>query len=183
MLYKLAHIILLRLPWVWELIEWINDFAFSIRYHKHLIAVEDVASEKDSDALVEFFKRQPDDSFLFFKPHSFDKKTITKLLKRRSMLMHVIYRDNIIVGYCFLRCFFIGKGYRGYIVDVGQQKKGIGKELGVWLNHAAQKLNIRTFKSINNNNPASLHLAKSTCILKKVQEMTDGDIEYECILH
>ena len=182
MLYKLAHILLTRLPWLWEVIEWLNDLFFMMRYHRSLRTISQTATIDDTNALVAFFEQQPEESFAFFRPHPFDRKHICKLIRRSSMLMHVIYRDGQIVGYCFLRCFFIGKGYRGYIVDANQQRKGIGKELGAWLNDTARKLPIRTFKTINNNNPASLRLAAATCQLNKVQEMENGDAEYECII-
>ena len=182
MLYKLAHILLTHFPWLWECIEWLNDLLFTIRYRHSLHKLNGLAKLEDADALVTFFEHQPEESFAFFRPHPFDRKHIRKLLRRSSMLMHVIYRDGQIVGYCFLRCFFIGKGYRGYIVDAHQQRKGIGTELGAWLNDTAEKLPIRTFKTINNSNPASLRLAAATCQLKKVQEMENGDAEYECII-
>jgi len=182
MLYKLAHIILTRFPWLWECIEWLNDLLFKIRYHKSIATIDGLASAKDADALVSFLERQPISSFEYFRPHLFDTKSVTKLLRRTSMFMHVISRDGGIVGYCFLRCFFIGKGYRGYIVDANQQKKGIGKELGQWLNDTAKKLPIRTFKTINKNNAASLRLAQATCKLIKIQELEKGDIEYECLI-
>ena len=182
MLYKLAHIILIKFPWVWECIEWLNTVLFKARYRKYLPHVTELATIKDSKALVAFFERQPQDTFTYFRPHPFDERHITKLLKRPSMLMHVMYEGGQITGYCFLRCFFIGKGYRGYIVDSNQRKKGVGKALGLWLNQTAQTLHIRTFKTINANNEASLHLAKATCLLNKIQDMQNGDAEYECLI-
>ena len=113
MLYKLAHIIMSAFPWLWECVEWINDILFRIRYHKSLRNIIGMVSEKDIDDLTEFFASQPESSFLYFRPHSFDRHHLLKLIHRSSMMMHVIYMDGKIAGYCFLRCFFIGKGYRG----------------------------------------------------------------------
>ncbi len=182
MLYKLAHIIMSAFPWLWECVEWINDILFRIRYHKSLRNIIGMVSEKDIDDLTEFFASQPESSFLYFRPHSFDRHHLLKLIHRSSMMMHVIYMDGKIAGYCFLRCFFIGKGYRGYIVDTRYRQKGIGKSLGIWLNDTAETLGLRTFKSINDDNLASLRLAQATCKLKKIQEMENGDAEYECII-
>lgn len=181
MLFKLAHYILSHFPFLWAIIENINSLLFVILYKERLKNIPDIANEGDAEALALFFSQQPESAYTYFRPHAFDIESLRKLLKHKSMVVHVVYQDNKIIGYCFLRCFFIGKGYRGYIVDSTQQKKGIGKKMGLWLNNAASTLRIRTYKTINNNNAASLNLARATCLLIVTQELQNGDVEYECV--
>ena len=180
MLFKLAHIILHKCPRLWEFIEDVNSLLFYLRYRNRLKQLEGQATIQDAQPLADFFQRQPEKVYTYFHPHSFDMGTLRNLLKRRSMVMHVIYEDNRIIGYCFLRCFFIGKAYRGRIVDVYQQGKGLGKALNMWLNEAGQCLHIRTFTTINKNNIASIRAAEATATLKPVSEMENGDTLYEC---
>ena len=181
MLYKLAHIILHKCPRLWEWIEDVNSFLFYLRYGSRLRHLDGQATIQDAQALADFFQRQPENVYTFFHPHAFDIHTLTKLLRRKSMVMHVIYEDNQIIGYCLLRCFFIGKAYRGRIVDASKQGKGLGKALGIWLNEAGQCLQIRIFTTINKNNIASIRAAQAHSTLKPVSEMENGDTLYECI--
>lgn len=36
MLYKLAHVLRDRFPWIWEMMEWLNGLLFVARYSAHL---------------------------------------------------------------------------------------------------------------------------------------------------
>ena len=84
MLYKIAHILRDKLSWLWNIIEWMNGVVFSLRYGKRLkrfafstvpdgyeiVPIKDVPIEK----LVDFFKRQPEEAYTYFRPHGFDEE-------------------------------------------------------------------------------------------------------------
>ena len=119
-MYQLAHYIIKHLPFLWDIVEFFNDKLFLLRYGRRLEQIQ-VCLEKcqgaysikeatldDLYSLVSFFSHQPQESFEFFQPHGFDEKSIKALIKRKSYLMFIVEKGDDIVGYMFLRCFFIG---------------------------------------------------------------------------
>lgn len=107
MLYKMAHVVKDKMPWLWELVSLLNSQFFRMRYGKRMsffeldfLADRDCAGynvisirEVDADEMVEFFTRQPVEAYKFFKPHGFDALSIRKLQKDRAFF-----------GVCLERC-------------------------------------------------------------------------------
>ncbi len=192
MLYKLAHLLREHMAWLWEVAEGINSAAFTIRYRKPLKGVAEVleknstekvllreARVEDAEALAEFFARQPEEGFEFFRPHGFDVETLRKLLKRTSFMMFVADKDSQIVGYFFLRSFVHGQTYLGKMVDHEHQGQGIGKMMCKAAMDVAVTLGVRMFESINKKNMASMR--STGAVLKQVvlQELEHGDLLIE----
>ena len=202
MLYKLAHLLREHMAWLWEGAEGINSAAFAIRYRKPLKrvaeALEKNSTEKvllrearveDAEALSQFFARQPEGDFEFFRPHGFDVETLRKLLKRTSFMMFVAEArgsygslnpsESPIVGYFFLRSFVHGQTYLGKMVDHEHQGQGIGKLMCKAAMDVALTLGVRMFESINIRNMASMR--STGAVLKQVvlQELEHGDLLIE----
>ena len=187
MLYKITHTLKDRCPWIWEVIEKINAFLFRIRYGRRLDGVDDILEKYNGEYVIErfkesnidelacFFQEQPDSAFEYFKPHAFDRKTLRKLQRNKSFLAFVVEKENVIVGYFFLRCFFIGKCFRGYIVDYRQRNKGISKMTSSIMTDVAKHLNLPSFGTISPNNIASLK-SQNAHILKQLE---NGDYYVE----
>ncbi len=184
MLYKLAHLLRDRFPFLWNGIEYVNSLAFYLIYRSKLKKVSfkglseeyiiREASIKDVSALVEFFGQQPKEAFTFFHPHGFNEKAIAHVVKNRAFLTFGVWHDKELVGYFFLRCFFNGKGYRGRMVDNRWNNKGIGKLMSLAINHIAFTLGIRMFSSISPENYASLASVKATCDMKVIKTLENG---------
>lgn len=51
MLYALAHFLRDKTPWVWDLVNWINSFLFSIRYGQKLKEVEKSLHQERNESL------------------------------------------------------------------------------------------------------------------------------------
>ena len=96
MLYAIAHFLRDKCPWIWDIIENLNSFLFYFLYGKKLknigkilekyqedYAIEEL-KEKDVKSLVLFFKEQPAEAFIYFKPHEFDENTIIKIQTSKS---------------------------------------------------------------------------------------------------
>gem|GEM_PF-3002831 len=143
MLYKLAHIIRDRFGFLWNIVEWCNAFAFALTHGSALRKIPGileecsgqftlrVAAPADAAPLAKFFAEQPEDAFKFFKPHAFDEKTLSKIIRNKSFLTFLVLDGEKIVGYFFLRCFVNGKSFRGKIVDYRYRGKGIAKLQGL----------------------------------------------------
>ena len=192
MLYKIAHYLRDKCPWIWDLIEKINSFLFTLRYGKKLKQLPEIVDGYQNDYQVEyieerhleklslFFEEQPQEAFKYFKPHAFDLKTLKKLQENKTFLSFVVTKESSIVGYFFLRCFFLGKCFRGYMVDYRWRNKGISKLTAKVMTDIAKLLNIPSFGTIAPENMASMKSQGAVNDIKIIEQLENGDyyVEY-----
>ena len=183
MLYALAHILRERCPWIWDAIEALNSWLFGWLYGRKLRGMEEVLGryqqdyaveylkEGDVTALVQFFQEQPEEAFTYFKPHGFDEKTIRKIQRSKSFLAFVVKEQGRIVGYFFLRCYFMGKCFRGYMVDYRHRNKGISKLTSKVMTDMAAMLGIPSYGTIAPDNIASMKSQNATIL----RQLENGD--------
>lgn len=186
MLYKISHYIQDNIPFLWEMVEWFNSFLFCIRYGNRMERIDAVlnqysgeytirqAKDGDVDGMVKFFAEQPEQSFEFFTPHAFDAKTIKKLIRRKSHLSFLILDGDKIIGYYFLRCFFIGKSFLGKMVDYRYRGRGVGKTMCMSAMDVAMALGLRMFETISRDNLASLYSTQKVLDVTIIEEMDNG---------
>lgn len=186
MLYELAHTIQKNAPWIWEGVEGLNTLLFRLRVGKRRLCLADccpkgvrVAGERDAVALAEFFKRQPDEAFRWFKPHAFDEDAMRRLLRKYTYIIYIEEVEGEIAGYAFLRCFFHGKCFLGKMVDVNHQGKGICTRLCAVGMEMAEMLGLRMFESINQENVGSMKASEKACDVVVVEELENGDVLIE----
>ena len=198
MLYTIAHFLKDQMPWLWNLIDVVNSQLFSLRYGKRLKSIEGNLIKKytqksgyricrirdvESLQLADFFARQPKEAYKYFKPHGFDIKSIQTLQKSRSFLAYLLMDDcnNEIVGYCFNRSFFHGKGFRGTMVDINYRGKGIGTIMKKMLNEIGFGIGLRLFTTISKDNVASYRSALSASKVKVLKETKDNELYLEIL--
>jgi hypothetical protein len=133
----------------------------------------------DASRLADFFARQPEESYRWFRPHAFDEATMRKLLGRKSYIIYVQEEDGEIVGYAFLRCFANGKSFLGKMVDVNHQGKGVCTTLCKVGMDLAMKTGFRMFESINKANIGSMKASQKACDVLILEELEDGDVLIE----
>lgn len=193
MLYKLAHILRDKFSWAWNLIEWMNALLFSWRYGRRLkdfaftmvpegydiLPIKEIATEK----LVEFFRRQPEEAFTYFRPHGFDEKSIRRLQKNKAFLGYILLNkvNEKIAGYCFNRCFFHGQGFRGRMVDISYRGKGLGTAMNKILNEVGFGIGLRLFETVSKDNVASYRSALSASNVTVVKEMEGNEVYLEVV--
>lgn len=193
MLYRIAHILRDKLSWLWNIIEWMNGVVFSLRYGKRLkrfafttvpegyvlVPIKDVQTDK----LVDFFKRQPEVAYTYFRPHGFDEKSIKRLQNNKSFLGYVLMdkETGVIAGYCFNRCFFHGRGFRGRMVDMNYRGKGLGTAMNKILNEVGFGIGLRLFETVSKDNVASYRSALSASNVKVVKEMEENELYLEIL--
>lgn len=187
MLYEIAHIIRARAPYLWRIAECINTRLFLVRYGNRLnkVAFHDIPTEYDlmpinsveTDRLVEFFKRQPVEAFTYFRPHQFDEKSLLRLQKNRSFLGYVLFdkASEKIAGYCFNRCYFNGKGFRGMMVGIDYRGRGLATKMHKLLNEVGFGIGLRLFESISRDNIPSYRSALSANKVKVVKELDNNE--------
>ena len=192
MLYEISHYIQSKMPWLWNVLEEGNAFAFSFLHFRKLKDIPrllenisdkyhvTIAKKEDAKSLANFFIEQPEESFMFFKPHEFDEKTILKLINRKSFLMFLVKDGEEIVGYFFLRCFANGTAFKGRIVDSNHRNLGIAKLMGNAINDVVLHLGLRLFTTISPENYTSLASTKAVNDIKIVRTLENGYYFIEC---
>ena len=185
MLYELAHWLQAKCPWMWEAVEELNAVACGVKIGEKRKLQEvlpngvRLADLTDAGRLADFFARQPEESYRWFRPHAFDEATMRKLLGRKSYIIYVQEEDGEIVGYAFLRCFANGKSFLGKMVDVNHQGKGVCTTLCKVGMDIATKTGFRMFESINKENIGSMRASQKACDVLILEELEDGDVLIE----
>lgn len=185
MLYELAHTLQTRTPWLWEGVEALNGMVCGWKMgdvrgiQSSLPEGMRIADVNDSRRLADFFARQPEESYKWFKPHAFDEATMRALLTRKSYIIYVMEEEEEIIGYAFLRCFLNGKCFLGKMVDVNHQGKGVCTKLCEVGMDIARKTGFRMFESINKENIGSMKASQKVCDVIVVEELEGGDLLIE----
>ena len=175
----------IKFPWIWELVETINSVFCGLKIRNRQQLQESVtegvriANINDVRLLTEFFSRQPEESYRWFRPHAFDEKTLKKLLMRKSYIIYVMEEDGEIIGYAFLRCFLNGECFLGKMVDVHHQGKGVCTTLCKVGMNIAEMIGFRMFESINKENIGSMRASEKACDIIVVEDMGNGDVLIE----
>lgn len=185
MLYELAHTLQTKMPWIWNGVEALNAALCGLKIgdREKLVCFFPLgirmADINDAGLLADFFARQPEESFKWFKPHDFDEATMRTLLGRKSYIIYVMEDNDEIIGYAFLRCFMNGKCFLGKIVDVNHQGKGVCTKLCAVGMNIAVKIGFRMFESINKDNIGSMKASQKACDVIVVEELEGGDLLIE----
>lgn len=186
MLYKFAHILRDKFGFLWNIIEWCNALVFALTHRAALKKIPEILQEfsdkftlrlaepTDAAPLAAFFAEQPEEAFKFFKPHAFDEKTLSKIIRNRAFLTFLVLDGERIVGYFFLRCFMNGKSFRGKIVDYRYRGKGIAKLQGLAATKVASALEMRVFGTISPENYASLASSKAVNETRIIKTLENG---------
>ncbi|WP_304152886.1 GNAT family N-acetyltransferase [Hoylesella buccalis] len=195
MLYKIAHLLRDKFPWLWDTMGFVLSWLFGIRYGKKLKQIPlllekyskhntftiHVLREKDVPALAKMFREQPEEAFEYFKPHDFTEKTLTKLVRDKGFLAYIVRNGDAVVGYFFQRSFFWGKAFRGYITDYRWRRQGINKLMNECAMDISELLGLQVFGTIAPDNIASLKSAETANEVKIIKSLDNGDyfVQYQ----
>lgn len=182
------------MPWMWNLIGYINSFLFGLRYSRYDNAITEILKKysdgvvvkehplrfevlgKDNiSALVKMFSEQPENAFEFFRPHEFDSQALRHLAADKSFLAFVVMADKEAVGYFFQRSFFWGKSFRGYMTDCRWQRLGINRLMNLCATEISSLLGLNVFGSISPRNIASMKSAQSANEIRIIKTLDNGD--------
>ena len=155
-----------RLPWLWGLIDWLNARLFRMLHKKSMAKEVDRAflefrlnglqyrslATGDLPALVKLLNAQGQERLRYFQPHGFDLESLTKMHRNPAFLMFGVFRDNILVGYFFLRCFWNRKCFVGRLIDHAHEGQGIGRVMNQIMYHIAWRSGFRCMTTISRDN-------------------------------
>jgi len=138
-------------------------------------------SEVSIDNLFSFFSAQPEEAYTYFKPHGFDNKNLRKLQRNRSFMAYVLIENEQVAAYCFLRSFFIGKGFRGRMVGMDFRGRGLGTLMNKLMNDVGFGIGLRLFETVSRDNIASYRSALSASNVKVVEEREHNELYLEIL--
>lgn len=185
-------------PDVWNLTEKVNSSLFSLLYKKLDQSTSKVLSnyskdgfiyskldESDINDLIDFRKRQAESYLIYFDPHPFDRKTIHRLLGLKSYSLMKIKEKSSgkLVGYFFLRCFFIGKVFHGLITDSEYQNRGLGTSMWDISMQICHSMGLRMFATVSKHNAPSLKSASNATKIKIKEQLDNDYLLIECSRH
>ena len=196
MLYKIAHFLRDKLPFIWDLIDILNSCLFTLRYGRKLKSIEEsvlqqytqisgmkVSRLRDvpTDGLDDFFAAQPDEAYTYFKPHGFDNRSLKKLQRNRSFLAYTLMENDQVAAYCFIRSFFMGKGFRGRMVGIDFRGRGLGTLMNKLMNDIGFGIGLRLFETVSKDNVVSYRSALSASSVKVVEELEHNELYLEIL--
>ncbi len=174
-----------RFNFIWQIIEGINGLLFGFQYKKRMVGKLDQLLSESRHAkyayhkieaqhlkkVSDFFDRQHPAHFRFFKPHTFDLKTLKRLHRNPAFLMMGVSDQDKIIGYFFLRCFINKKCFIGRMVDQDYHKQGIATGMNEIMYQTAWQNGFKCLTTISKQNKAIVHLHEkesSTVIIREL---------------
>ena len=105
MIMRLLLFIKHHLSFIWQIAEFFNGLVFQVIFRKKILASAYAAcleasrqdinfrliQDDDLRNLSEFFKQQPEESYLYFKPHGFDLKSLQKVKRNPAFMMFGVF--------------------------------------------------------------------------------------------
>lgn len=172
-----------RFESLWGLVEKINAVLLGIFYPKitrcNSTALNEIPSTEfdfsmvrteDIDALIELRKRQTNDYLKYFDPHRFDEQTLRKMIGNKAYILMKVTpkKQKEVVGYFFLRCFFIGTAFHGLIVDERYTNRGMGTLMWKISNEICTAHRFKMYATVSKNNlPSLVSAGKATDVTVK----------------
>jgi len=176
-----------NLGFIWIIIERVNDLLFYLLYHKRLDRVSrEVFKEiqhhsvvfkrisiAESASLYELIRNQPASDLTYFKPHSFEFKSIVRQTRKPSFLMMGAFINDSLIGYFFLRLFVNRKCFVGRLIDKNYRGHGIGVTMNRIMYEIAWRMKFRCLSTISRNNHAVIKAHSGNRYMSVLKELKD----------
>jgi hypothetical protein len=164
LLLKLKH----RLPFLWRGVEWVNSILFVMLHSRRIMTNARACLQRyrldgfafrlmtteDAPAVSAFLTRQPDTRMAYFRPHGFDVNSVRRKAMDPAFVIFGVFRDETLVGYFFLRCFWTRKAFVGRAIDREWDRQGIGRVMNQILYNTAWNSGFRCLTTISRHNHA-----------------------------
>lgn len=191
LLIRIKH----HMPFLWHAAEGLNSFLGGIRYkglkkesEKVLAAFRmegfsfsSVTSE-DIHPIIRMRNRQRPSYIENFNPHSFDETTLHSMLRNNAYSLMKVTKDGTpdIVGYFFIRSFFVGRAFHGLLTDEKFSNMGIGTSMWRISMEICRNQGLRMFATMSENNKASFRSAQKATDVEIVENLDNNYLLIEC---
>ncbi len=185
-------------PRLWAAGESINGLLFRLRMshiHNHAASVLSNAhhlgysfslvTDGDITAISQMLNDAPLQYILNFAPHGFDEATLRRLLANPSFVLMKVTEDatGLIVGYFFLRCFFIGRAFHGLFVKPGHNNQGIGTQMWRLSSLICERAHLSMHATIADSNLPSIKSLQHGCQISHIRPVSTEYHIYDIQIH
>ena len=183
-----------NLTFVWSMIETVNGLLFQLFFRDNLLKTAEKVCRKYSDTfwelrmlqeddlkeLADFFQKQPDESYLYFKPHGFGEAELSKISKNPAFMMFGVFErmSGNICGYFMMRFFANRKCFVGFLVDINARGRGIAGLMGKTMLEISWENNFTALATVSRKNEAAIKAYRKLNNFSVVKELPE---DYICI--
>jgi hypothetical protein len=184
-----------RLPFLWNLVEHLNEVLFVILHGRRLENEASCCLEEfklddyefrsinrdDLKELHRLINGQGAQRLEYFRPHGFDHKSLSRATSNRSFLMFGVYSREELVGYFFLRCFWNRRCFVGRLIDQPHEKRGIGRVMNDIMYHTAWRSGFRCHTTISKKNSQVMRSHANNPAARILKELPDDYLFVEFV--
>lgn len=191
LLIKIKH----KLPSLWLFAERVNGKLAALRFkglkaktrfilqkpHLEGFSFSEVKNE-DIQAIIDLYSRQQHEYVRNFYPHSFDSSTLESMVANDAYCLMKVTENSSgnIVGYFFIRSFFVGKAFHGLLTDEPYANRGIGATMWKISMDICKSVGLRMFATMAKDNVASYKSAENGTDVNIINPLENDYILIEC---
>lgn len=191
LLIKIKH----HIPFLWHAAEGLNSFLGGIRYkdlkkesEKVLFNCRmegftfSVVTAEDIKPIISMRNRQRPSYIENFNPHDFNETTLLSMLNNNAYSLMKVTKTGTedIVGYFFIRSFFVGRAFHGLLTDEKFSNKGIGTYMWKISMEICRNKGLRMFATMSDSNKASFRSAQKATEVEIVKNLDNNYLLIEC---
>lgn len=191
----LAYLLKQRAPALFTWVEKVARWAVVFRFGRRIVAarreslVEGIINDKtaqmralslgDVSDLKKFLDNLPSDWLTYFRPHSFETKSLINVVKSRAFLNYGLFVDGRLQGYALLKIAPTGSAYIGLLVHPNLSGLGLGRFIVDYLYWQASLAGLRTRSTISQSNTASLYSHRAVSKYEVVADLPNDYVMIE----
>lgn len=191
LLIKIKH----QVPAIWRATENVNGFLTALRY-KGLESTSQKILDKrimegfsfslmrpdDIPEIINLHQRQQPEYIKNFNPHPFDRRTLLAMAGNKAYILMKVSEEasGEVVGYFFIRSFFVGKAFHGLLTDEKFAGRGIGSAMWRLSMEICRSMGLRMFATMSQDNIASYKSARNGTRVNILNRLENNFIFIEC---
>lgn len=191
LLIRIKH----HIPFLWQAAEGVNSFLGGIRYKGLKKESERVLSNfrmegfsfsavnvDDIKPIILMRNSQRPPYIKNFNPHDFIEAKFHSMLANNAYSLMKVTREGTdeIVGYFFIRSFFVGKAFHGLLTDEKFTNQSIGTSMWKISMEICRNQGLRMFATMSENNRASFRSAQKATDIEIVRNLDNNYLLIEC---
>lgn len=191
LLIRIKH----HVPLLWRWAEGLNSFLGGIRY-KNLKRESErvlegfrmdgfsfsIVTVRDINPIIGMRNSQRPEYIENFNPHDFNEATLSSMLANNAYSLMKVTKEGSehIVGYFFIRSFFVGRAFHGLLTDEKFSNMGVGTSMWKISMEICRNLGLRMFATMSESNRASFRSAQKATDVEVVQNLDNNYLLIEC---
>lgn len=175
-----------RIPWLWEIVDWVNTVLYRALHRKRMQQhVARAFSEFGLDGfefrslcqtdlgnLNALIQKQGEERLRYFRPHGFDTESLRRAQANPAFMMFGVLHGSQLVGYFFLRCFWNRKCFVGRLIDRQFEGRGIGRVMNQIMYHGAWWSGFRCMTTVSKHNMAIMRSHRNNVHAHTLSELS-----------